>query len=488
MKKYIKRFIVALSSVLVVVSGLYIYKTVQDILSYTTTEEELINIVWYQVGEEPVDLEIVEPIINAYTKRIGVTVERRFISEHEYELYMEELNAEDEIYDLVFTSEWIYNYQENALNGMFYPIDELLTTKGNTLINLIDETFWQGVLINGETYGVPTQKESAYIPMLVYNKEYVETYNLPYNSITDIKQLEEYFEIVSDSTNDIIPFVITKDFTPLNYFDEIVPGVGIDYRNSEIVVEKIYESESMLDSLTTMNRYFVNGYINDDASIINDTRNLDALVVIEQGYPYLQYDLSRAWGYDVIARNALQNICITNKSTQYAITAISANSNNPEKAMELLTLVNNDVYLMNLMVYGIEGVHYKKTDTNTIQLLERSSDYQVTNYMQGNLYLLYTIDGESKSKWVAYQEMNEKSTVSNLLGFTFDITPVKEEIEAVTEKISIFAPGLNTGTLDPKIYLNELNRQLAIAGIDQIVDEVNRQVDEWLEQQPMKQE
>ena len=49
---------------------------------------------------------------------------------------------------------------------------------------------------------------------------------------------------------------------------------------------------------------------------------------------------------------------IDNTSVQGAMMAISANSAHPVEAMKFLNLLNTDPYVMTLLNYGVEGVHY----------------------------------------------------------------------------------------------------------------------------------
>ncbi len=93
------------------------------------------------------------------------------------------------------------------------------------------------------------------------------------------------------------------------------------------------------------------------------------------------------------------------------------NSKNPEKAMEFLNLLNTDKYLRNLINYGIEGVHYEKISNNKIRLLEESKNYMVDYYTLGNLFITYVLEDEPENKWDEFKEVNNKSNVSQALGF-----------------------------------------------------------------------
>lgn len=68
---------------------------------------------------------------------------------------------------------------------------------------------------------------------------------------------------------------------------------------------------------------------------------------------------------------------IDNTSVQGAMMAISANSDAPEACIKFLNLLNTDPYVMTLLNYGVEGIHYNLNDqdeaefTDARQLLYR---------------------------------------------------------------------------------------------------------------------
>ena len=56
--------------------------------------------------------------------------------------------------------------------------------------------------------------------------------------------------------------------------------------------------------------------------------------------------------------------------------AISTASKNPERAMMFLNLLNTDPYLMTLLNYGVEGVHYNLNSDKLVEFTDKRSDYQ----------------------------------------------------------------------------------------------------------------
>ena len=65
--------------------------------------------------------------------------------------------------------------------------------------------------------------------------------------------------------------------------------------------------------------------------------------------------------------------------------------------------------------------------------------------------------------------------------FLFDATPVMGEYTEVSRIVSEYKPALENGAVDPDIILPEFISKLKAAGIDKIVDEKQKQLYKWVE-------
>lgn len=198
------------------------------------------------------------------------------------------------------------------------------------------------------------------------------------------------------------------------------------------------------------------------------------------GYqPYADLLWTRSAGYEVVSVPAEQPI-INNISVSGSIQAISETSQNPEKVMEFLNLLNTDPYLRNLVDKGIEGVHYEKNEDGTIRdLPARIERYNMPSYSLGNHFILYLYEDDPQDKWEKFQEFNESAIVAPGLGFHFNSDPVRSEIAAISNVSNEFYPALATGSVDPEVYLPRFNEKLKDAGLEKVMAEIQKQFDEW---------
>lgn len=81
--------------------------------------------------------------------------------------------------------------------------------------------------------------------------------------------------------------------------------------------------------------------------------------------------------------------------------------------------------------------------------------------------------------WKNAAEISNKAVKSRILGFSFDVEPVRTEVAAVSNVLSQFQVALETGMIDPASKLPEMNKQLKAAGIEKINAEKQKQLDAW---------
>ena len=225
--------------------------------------KETVNLTWYVIGDEPADNDIVEEEVNKYLKdKINATVDIKHIPFGDYTKKMSVISNSGEPYDLAFTCSWAFPYLEYARKGAFLELNDLLDTEGAPLKKEINKELWKGAEIDGKIYAVPNQKEIALAPMWVFDKELVEKYNIPYENIHSVNDLEPWLKLVKEKEPDFIPFYTQGDSIPLD-FDDIVNPLGIFYNDKNLTVTNKFESKEMKDMLLKLREYYEAGYISN---------------------------------------------------------------------------------------------------------------------------------------------------------------------------------------------------------------------------------
>lgn len=446
------------------------------------TDADVTNLTWYVIGAPQKDTALVQEKINEYTaEKIGVTVDIKSVDFGDYNQKLQVVSSSGEPYDLAFTAAWANDYLVNARKGSFLAIDEYLATpEGQELYEAIDERFWEGAKVGDETYGVPTQKEISSAPMWVFTKEYVDKYNIPYEEIHTLEDLEPWLQKIKDNEPGVTPLYVSRDFSTPSSFDQLLEPLGVALNSEgELQVENLYETPEKIKALETMRDWYKKGLINSDGATAGDDKTIKRFVTKGDGQPYADVIWSKDLGYEVVTSEIMQPV-ITNARTTGSLTAISSTSKHPEEAFKFLVLLNTDEYLRNLVNYGIEGTHYEKVNDTQISLLPDQKNYSMPYFALGNMFITYTLENEPTTKWDEFIEFNDSGITSPALGFKFDPTPVQTEVAAFRNVLDEFGAPLNTGTVETADYLQKLNEKLKASGIDKVKEEMQRQLDEWV--------
>ena len=431
--------------------------------------------------DEPADDDqVFEEVNNYLADKIGVKLDVIKVGWGDYNQKMQVVINTGDKWDLCFTCSWANDYLQNAQKGAFLELNDLLQKEGKEMYDKIDPRFWEAAKVGGVTYGVPSEKEIGSCPMWVFTKEYVDKYNIPYQDIHTLEDLEPYLKLIKENEPDVVPMYLTKDYTAPTYMDKIQDPVGIEYGDDTLTVKNVFETERMKSTLDTMRKYYLAGYINKDAATASDDKSIKRFVTKGDGQPYAELTWGKDLGYEVVATQ-IMDTQITNASARGALTAINKNSEHPEKAMELLNLINTDQELRNMLNYGIEGVHWEKVETTQEEKdaaagkdyiydykaklnPEKQKDYSAPYWVQGGLFNTYVMDNEPLDKWATFKEFNDASQEAPSFGFDFDLEPVSTQVAGFRNVLDEFGKSLYTGSVDPEEYLPQLQKKLEATG------------------------
>lgn len=496
MKKGILKKLTAVCVIVLAGFGIWLFCSRKN-MQETTQEEEGTELIWYQLGEAQKDTELVMEKVNDYLMgKIGVKLKVITVEGTDYTKKMQVVINTGAKWDLCFSSSWANDYLQNAAKGAFLELNDRI--ENTQMYDTIDERFWEAAKVQGKIYGVPSGKELANMPMWVFTKEYVDKYNIPYETIHTLEDLEPWLELIQEKEPDVIPLYLTKDYTAPIYMDRIQDPVGIEYGDQTLTVKNVFDTEKMQETLQTMRRYYTKGYVNQDAATASDDRSRKRFVTKGDGQPLAEVIWGKELGYEVVA-SPIMETQITNASARGALTAVNARSEHPEEAVEVLNLINTDSYLRNLLNYGIEGVHWERVEVSEeeaaeaegkpyvydckVHLIpEKFRDYSVIYWVQGGLFNTYVLENEPIDKWARFKEYNDASREAPSFGFDFHLEAVETQVAGFREVLDEFGKALYTGSVDPDEYLPKLKEKLEKAGIEDVITEMQQQVNAWKEE------
>ena len=106
--------------------------------------------------------------------------------------------------------------------------------------------------------------------------------------------------------------------------------------------------------------------------------------------------------------------------------------------------------------------------------------YNPNAYWQfGDRHNLYLMDESDVGVFDRIDADMKNAVYSPLMGFTPDRTPIQNEIAQISTVAKPYCDPVEKGLVDPVAGLKDCQDKLKEAGIDKVVAEIQRQVDEW---------
>jgi putative aldouronate transport system substrate-binding protein len=160
--------------------------------------------------------------------------------------------------------------------------------------------------------------------------------------------------------------------------------------------------------------------------------------------------------------------------------------------MQILNEMYINPKLANILANGVENIHWKLVNkkNRTIDypkgLSVTTSGYPASAWEWPNEMITYIWADSKPTLWKDTVEFNKNAISSPLSGFTWNNKNVLSEIASCNTVVQKYKNALECGELDPSVYIPRFIHELKVAGVDTIIEEKQRQVDLWLEDQNNK--
>lgn len=447
----------------------------------------LIRMVTLRTTESVKDEKEVERAASAYLEQqLGCRLEIETTVMGSYTQKRNQIFDSEEQVDLLV----IYGQSLHELveEGQVSPLDKLLSTAGSGIEKVLNRNYLTGGRVDGVRYGIPTVKDYAKQTAFEYRSDIADRYGLDMGSVDSIESLESVFLKLMGQTDHVIPVGLQYSFQPRIAADAFGNSFGalMNYGQDKRVVNP-FETEEFESWVRRMYDWQKRGWIADDfADNLNNIHYLRSGLVLgcfSTTCPGFDVQETRQTGYP-IKTVVLDQAYITSEANTVFWT-IPEKSRQKELAMEVLNLLYTDCRLQNLLTYGIEGKHYEIRENGDIGypfgINAKTSGYaQFLGWMYGNEYITYQWEGNEPGLWERLESFNDQALLSNAFGIDYDDSLVQEEIKACQSVYNRYYNGLVCGRLAPDIYLPRFQEELKNSGIEKIIEDKQRQLDQYL--------
>lgn len=394
-------------------------------------------------------------------------------------------------YDLA----WAHNttLADLVAKKVYQPITGALDSTGQELKAKTPEYALRGGSIKGEVYAIP-----RVIPTTGFNntfdvrKDLMDKYSI--EKITTLEELETYFQAVKDNENGMFPYS-GSNFAPLmpvfaNYHFMLGDGASalyVDPADPELTVKSFWESDEFVEMCEKRKEWADKGWLISDTSTIENPDNgyeygkvgaVDSNVMrvservanmaktCPDAEPYTVYlEPDQRWIF-----NAGDNML-----------AVPSTSKHAEEAVALIQWFKCNQENYDLWSYGVEGTNYVK-DGEAIDVSSIAADkvYSPMVWMWNDIDMARFPANFSDDSVQRLKDWDSQSKESPLLGFTIDQSGIKAEASQIAAIITEYATNLGEGALDIHSVRDEIISKLKAAGIDKVVEEVQKQVDAFV--------
>lgn len=421
-------------------------------------------------------------------------------------------------WDLCFAANWGgINFFENAAKGAYADLTDLIPTYAPETYSRIPEGLWDGVKVDGKIYALVNYQQwgVAQRKGFKFRADIADELGFDWKSIKGMKTIEAMEKIgpflgqALEKHPDMIGWETSSTYSfyanePIMWDMEAVgdtstPG-WIRFEQPDTVINQ-FETEEFAQFCGIMREWYQNGYVRKDGATVKDTspdrKAAKFIAEIGNGWPD---SIDFPGNMDAEA----MSMCLSDIAPAYTVSttrtvipaaagptaavAISSQSKNIEKALELVELLNTDDELYMLITQGEEGVDYVYDEAGQYSFVEGKYSFNYNEWQIGQSYspdftrALYFRneqgDKQKESQSIVYKADRE-ADVSPVTGFTFDPTPVKTQMANCASVITEMVPALSSGSVDPEKTLPEFLQRLKTAGVDEVIAEKQAQLDAW---------
>lgn len=453
-----------------------------------------LTVVFPSSNASPAQLSEVEAAMNTIIqKTVDAKVKLQII---EWGAYQDQINlmlSSGEKMDMFFA---ISNLKDMANKGQLVPITDLVDKYAKKAKDIMSR-YLDACYFNSDLYGFPTYRDLANQGGLVCRQDILKETDMKAENIKSWDDLETLLKKVKELHPDMYP-LIPADVTRgclasynKGVFDIVQSGVGayINDTDGQVNIINTYDTKEYLELAEKAYEWNEKGYFMPDSTTTTAVRQ--DLIRSDKGFGYIgnvhpgtvtQETMNS--GKEMVAI-PLTARTLTTAGVNFCQWVLPIQCESPEKTLAILNMLYTDPDMQNLFRYGIEGKDYVVKDAAKgiagypDGVDSKSAGWSNEMWMTGNASIGYAWETDPEDVWNKYATYNDDAVLSPLYGFVYDSSNVKTEISAISNVTDKYTAIIEAGLTDPESTVKKLNDELKGAGIQNIIDDMQKQADEW---------
>lgn len=412
--------------------------------------------------------------------------------------------------DLVGTaSDWLDAWK-NSKNGAFLALSEdMLQKYAPKTWASVSPQHWDMCRYNGEIFLMPEDNYAQWINHgFMYRGDWAREAGLA-NGVHSWEDLTKYFSYVKGAKKNVIPW--DSDGAVSTYHGEgyiqsksdyvALDGInsynmfGVRRGNLKKLYSPFYEGNELVEYAKLMKKWDEIGVWKKD--VLNNTSDNRSemylgQVAVDQHHTQTWYTQVRPEmdkkqpGSDVnFFWFGEESGNVTTMTITHGAMAISAASKHPARALAVYDLLRNDPECYKLINYGLEGEQYVMSGDGCWKRPDGYTDDKngiVTNYWWGR-----NDDLEIRNEEGAWDKFNEICAIYDKVKLDYPYGQIVWNVDSINAELSNISDvwanymgricyGKNS---DPEAYVAEFRAALKQAGIEKVIAELQKQLDEF---------
>jgi len=379
------------------------------------------------------------------------------------------------------------------------PLDDLIAEYGQGIVDTLGG-YLQATKVNGKIYGTPNLAAFSQACSFIMNKDMGDEAGVNYDAITDVATLTEELKKIKEKFPDNAAITTGKGacYYQPNCYDKIGGGLyaslKMDPEKKNTTVVNFFATDDFKNDMSFAKQWAEGNFFRKDAINAQEANFAPMGAGTAFGGFYgsaspeiLCGTFSQLFSFNVCAVALEPNTWVTTSNMHNNIWVIPELSEKKVEAMQFLNELYINADLENVVCNGIEGVHYRVTEDGNADYMTADDSILTIGWPSGamanfwpNMMISYPWAPAPANQYESWLATNDHAVPSVALGFVFDSTEVVDQIVAcdnVVEKY-YYAIMLNVG--DPDEMLNRFLAELDAAGVNDIIEEAQKQLDDWL--------
>lgn len=492
------------------------YPTPQPVREFVPEEGQVELVLWlFEDHERYLDDHIVAELNYILQERgcsfyLSKRVETRENKVGQISLWQEALDSGEKI-DLIF-----FGHEDNGLaykkygntaiiraitGGYLLPFSEYPETEAKErLLAAYPEDYWRLCSFQGENYGVSNYVSNYRIKernCLMINLDAAEQAGIMLPEELDIMNLDALFQQAAAAGIPGMGSVAAQIYCGIRPLDS---GLYVKYQqDGEYRIVNPMEDEDLLVLWDTLYRYKENGWLDDESYLRGELPLILFEWVSDENW---DGECISVWSekerVSTRAKIYEEMEMFFEEGDFLELLGISSSTQYKEEAVELLSLMHGDEEIVQLLRYGIEGVHYRMGEdglknVTTSEIIVHEYGYDVStkvwSYPGKHYYtelfgnsLMYVDMDEKLGKQNREQKWKESMTeiivIPYLEDFTEEQKKVQEKVREVTyivkgNMLDDIASSLISLEPDYQSQIEERRKEFEEAGYNGLAKEVN---------------